>query len=572
MLENLKRLQSSLSAAQMATLAGALVAVIGIVLGSAYYLNRPDYTLLYSDLDAESASAVVERLKAANVPYELVDGGRAVRVASNRADEMRLDIASQGLPTSGRIGFEVFDRTQFGTTEFLEQVNYRRALEGELARTISTISEVSSARVHIALAKKSLFAGQSEQAKASVVLKLRSNKPLAESTIRGIAGLVSGSVEALRVENVVIVDTLGRPLLKNDQTAEASSGALREREHVLARELELQVVSLLEPVVGAGRVRVNVAAQLKAGTQEETEEQWDPETVVRSRQTSTDTTAAMAMQGGLAGARANLPANASTGQPAPAQATAVNNTGAPGTPATANGQQATAAAPPPGRMSETTNYEIGKRVVHRIEPSGQLARLSVAVILDNQAVTATNEQGETQTTAKPREADEVDRIRRLVSAAVGLDTERGDQLTVENIAFDTPTETVEPPPDTWTKVTRWTESNGANVINPIVVLILGLLAFFMVLRPMIRGVFGAPKSKMDVSGVQVAGAALAEGVRTVSDMQNEIEAQIDADLASKSASGNRRLPALARRIARQADNEPEQVAQVMRAWIAEGER
>jgi flagellar M-ring protein FliF len=551
-LENLKRLQSTLSTTQLVTLAAVLVAVVGTVLGSAYWLNRPDYTLLYSDLDAESASAVVERLKAADVPYELVDGGRAVRVAANRADEMRLDIAAQGLPTSGRIGFEVFDRTQFGTTEFLEQVNYRRALEGELARTISTIGEVASARVHIALAKKSLFAGQSEQAKASVVLKLRTNKPLAESTIRGIAGLVSGSVEALRTENVTIVDTLGRSLLRTDQGDEATTNALREREHVLARDLEMQVVSLLEPVVGSGRVRVNIAAQLNAGTQEETEEKWDPETVVRSRQTSTETSPTPSLQGGVAGARANLPPAASTAQPA------VVPVAAPVTPA--------------GRTSETTNFEIGKRTVHRIEPSGKLARLSVAVILDNQQVSQTDEQGQTTTSAKPREADEVERIRRLVSAAVGLDTDRGDQLTVENIAFDTPVEAVEAPPDTWTRVTRWTETSGPAVIKPIVFLLLVALAFFTVLRPMLRSVFG-PATKAAGEPMSVMGVPVGVGqLRTVADMQSEIEAQLDAELSGDESAGGKRLPALARRIAKKAEQEPEQVAQIMRAWLAEGER
>ena len=190
----------------------AFVGVVGIVVGSAYWVNAPTYTLLYADLDPESASAVVTKLKAANTPYLLEQGGRTVLVPASRVDELRLDLASQGLPTSGRIGFEIFDRTSFGTTEFLEHVNYRRALEGELARTIGTIGEVASARVHIALAKESLFAGAAEQSKASVVLKLRNNRPLAPSTIAGIAGLVAASVESLRPESVVIVDTFGRPL------------------------------------------------------------------------------------------------------------------------------------------------------------------------------------------------------------------------------------------------------------------------------------------------------------------------------------------------------------------------
>jgi len=152
MLERLKTLASSLTPAQQASLVGAFVAVVALVSGSAYLINRQDYVLLFSDLDAESAADVTDRLKTAKVPYQLADGGRSVRVPQNKADELRLDFASQGLPASGRIGFEIFDKLSFGATEFVEQVNFRRALEGEIARTISTISEVASARVHIAVA------------------------------------------------------------------------------------------------------------------------------------------------------------------------------------------------------------------------------------------------------------------------------------------------------------------------------------------------------------------------------------------------------------------------------------
>ncbi len=213
-LAHVKRLSTTLSAGQIASLIAAFVAVVGVVAGSAYWANAPSYTTLYRDLDPESAQAVIAKLKAANTPYVLDDGGSTLLVPAVRVDELRLDFASQGLPTAGRIGFEIFDRTSFGTTEFLEHVNYRRGLEGELARTISTIAEVASARVHIALAKDSLFTGTAEQAKASVVLKLRTSRPLSASTVAGIAGLVSSAVESLRPESVVIVDTFGRPLSK----------------------------------------------------------------------------------------------------------------------------------------------------------------------------------------------------------------------------------------------------------------------------------------------------------------------------------------------------------------------
>src|SRR4029079_17634903 len=210
------------------------------------------YSLLVADMDAETASSVVTKLKESKVAYQLGDGGRTISVPVERVDELRLQFASGGLPSAGRIGFEIFDRTAFGTTEFLEHVNYRRALEGELARTISTLSEVASARVHIAMAKDSLFISQSEAAKASVVLRLKNNRPLLPATVRGIAGLVAGSVESLRPESVVILDNYGRSLSKRAEKpeTESTSGLQLDRQQQLERDLSGRVIAMLEPVVG----------------------------------------------------------------------------------------------------------------------------------------------------------------------------------------------------------------------------------------------------------------------------------------------------------------------------------
>src|SRR5690606_22208645 len=278
------------------------------------WINAPDYVLLVADMDAETANSVVSRLKADEVPYRLEEGGRAVSVPAERVDELRLAFASDGLPSAGRIGFEIFDRTAFGTTEFLEHVNYRRALEGELARTIATMSEVASARVHIAMAKESLFVDRSEPAKASVVLRLRANRPLSPATVRGIAGLISSSVEGLRPESVVVLDHHGRPLNKpvDDGDPGGLNASQLDRQQQIERDLMTKVVSLLEPVVGPGRVRVNVSAYLKADSVQETAEIWDPNTVVRSRQTTTETGVAPLAAGGVAGARANQPPALST--------------------------------------------------------------------------------------------------------------------------------------------------------------------------------------------------------------------------------------------------------------------
>jgi flagellar M-ring protein FliF len=613
---HLKKLTASLTGGQVTGLVMVFVAVVGVVIASAYWISQPTYQLLVSDMDAETASSVVARLKAAKVKYELTDGGSSVRVPAERVDELRLQFASGGLPSAGRIGFEIFDKVAFGTTEFLEHVNYRRALEGELARTISTLSEVSSARVHIAMAKDSLFVDQAQPAKASVVLKLRDNRPLPPATARGIASLVASGVESLRPESVTILDTFGRPLTRpEDDGAAATAGLQFDRQQQIERDLAAKVVAMLEPVVGSGRVRVNVSAILKTETEESTEERFDPTVVLRSRQTSFEASTSAAVNGGVAGARANQPPALSTSTstppatsttvdtaatpattnasaagtgppPNPATPTttpttpATGNSTAPNTasPATTNAANTTGAPASAGRSedrplqtggpgvgntrsSETMNYEVGKLTRHVISPQGQLARLSVAVILDDERVQTKAADGAVTTTTKAWEPAGLQRVQNLVVAAVGLDQKRGDQLTVENISFEVPAEIEMPPPpgfsDTAMDLVR---THWPAALRGLAILLLASFAIFGVLRPLARraGTMAAVPA--------LPAAATAARLPTVQELEGAIESELDAK------AGPKRLPALTKRVAKLANDEPEQLARVVRGWIAEGDR
>lgn len=561
----LKKLTSTLSPRQVAGLAVVFVAVVGIVVGSAYWITSSTYALLAADLDAESAQSIVTKLKNDKVPYELGDGGRSIRVPSERVDELRLQLATDGLPSAGRIGFELFDKPAFGTTDLLEHVNYQRALEGELARTISTLTEVASARVHIVMPKDSLFADQAEEAKASVVLRLKGNKPIGAATARGIANLVAASVESLRPDSVVILDTYGRQLSRpSDDAADQPGGLQLDRQQQLEHDMSSKVVALLEPVVGDGRVRVNVSARLNADAEETTEERWDPTTVMRSHQTTTESDLHTVTQG-VAGARANLPPapsdpNAATGANNAANGAAANNN--------ANGA-ASAAAPtvPPvvavptgsNKNSEITNYEVSKLTTHRVSPRGQLARLSVAVILDDEHVTTKLPSGQVQVTTKPRSAAEIQRIQSLVAAAVGLDTTRGDQLTVENVAFDAvPDDSVPAPTAWWQPIRDTVRDNGLTLFRTLAIALLAVVAFFGVLRPMMR-------RATEIASPQVLPAPAPMGDRPPT--VQELEGQMAAAGADA-----RRLPSLSRQVARLANDEPEQLARIVRGWLAEEER
>jgi flagellar M-ring protein FliF len=567
---HLRKLVSTLSAGQIAGLVSVFVAVVSVVAGSAYWISQPTYQLLVADMDAETASAVVARLEDDNIPYQLGSGGRTVSVPAERIDTLRLQLASGGLPSAGRIGFEIFDRPAFGTTEFLEHVNYRRALEGELARTIGTLSEVSSARVHIAMARDSLFVDRDQPAKASVVLRLKNSGPLEVATAKAIANLVAGSVEALKPEAVVIVDTFGRPLTRGPEAEEAGlSSTQLERQRQIERDLTTRVVALLEPVVGDGRVRVNVAAHLNTEAVEETEESFDPASVVRSRQTMQETGASSRVAGGVSGARANQPPALSTALPngAPEDAndaaTAQTASAAAAAPAPAPAANTLTTNTSPGRTSETTNYEVGRTTRHTVSPQGALARLSVAVILDDERVTTKNADGTLATTTKPWEAEGKQRIHGLVAAAVGLDTERGDLLTVENIAFDVPQALPEPEP---TPVTQQAidvvKDYWPAAVRGVGIFALAAFALFGILRPLSRRLAGRAATP-----ALPAAAGPSARLPTIKEMENQIEAELSAATGQAG-----RLPVLTKRVAKLANDEPEQLARIVRGWISDEQR
>jgi flagellar M-ring protein FliF len=548
-LSRLKTLGGSLSVAQRTSLVAAFVTVVGLVAGSGYLLNRPTYVLLFSDLDAEAASSVVGRLKALKVTYQLGDGGRTVRVPETRVDELRLEFAAQGMPSNGRIGFEIFDKISFGATEFIEQVNFRRALEGEIARTISTIGEVSSARVHIATAKSSLFESRERPATASVVLKLRGSRPLASSTIQGITGLVAAAVEGLRPEAVVVLDSYGRMLSKQGEPADSPAGGpSMERQLVLERDMTSKLVTLLEPVVGEGRVRVNVAVRLNNQSEEQTEERWDPTTaVVRGRQVQSDTSVLPSAGGGVAGARANLPDAA---KPAPDPVKPPESRMA-------------------GRSAETTNYEISRLTRHTIKPNGEIARLSVAVILDDEPVTSKAKDGTIARKNTPRTHEELQKIQGLVSAAVGLDATRGDQLTVENVSFDDrPSLEDMPEQSFWQRYSPQLIDAG----RVVTVFVFGLMAFLMIVRPLMSRVL-VPLTAEPVPVAALPGGDLNRGTRppTVEELEGAIEAELDAAAAAK-AVDQRKVPVLSRRVGALTQKQPDHAAQLVRAWIQEDRR
>lgn len=408
--ERWNALRAAWTAASLQTRVGVISVVALLAAGAILYAargNDPSYDVLFANLSTEDAARIVERLRDEHVPYRLGEDGRSVMVPSDRVHETRLSLAGQGLPSGGGVGFEIFDQQRFGESEFAEQVQYRRALEGELARTIRSIAGVESARVHLVLPQRTLFGSTESHATASVALRLRTGFTLREEQVHGIVHLVASSVRELSPEDVTLVDGEGRPLTEgaNEETEGAEDAEELRRRVERARQRTIQ--DLLDATLGPGVAYATVAADVTFTREERVEETYDPDRVAtRSFQiTSEGGDAAAAGTQGVPGAVSALPGGAA------AEPTAGSTSAG-------------------GRRSEVRNFEITKVVRRAVEPVGRITRLSVAVMVDGRM----EGDGDARHFV-PRNSGELDQIRAVVSSAAGLQTERGDVVTVESVPF-----------------------------------------------------------------------------------------------------------------------------------------
>src|SRR5881398_636458 len=372
-----------------------------VVLALAWWVEQPFYRPLFTNLAEQDASAIVEALGAERVPFRLEDGGRAILVPAERLYELRLALASRGLPEGGGVGFELFDRQTLGQTDFLQRLNYQRALQGELGRTISRLGGVESARAHLALPERSLFVGEDRRPSASVVVKLAPGRALSAAQVDGIVHLVAASVEGLAADGVTVVDQGGRMLTTN-RRGDETGGAL-EMQTSIERKLAERVESMLAAVVGRDKAVARVAATLDFARVERTEETYDPErTALRTQRTTREQTTGARAGGGAPGVRSNL-----TNDPA-------------------------ATTEPKGRRDESQSYEVSKVVSHTVAPAGVVKQLSVAVLIDGTYTVAGAARKFT-----PRPAEELERLKELVKNAVGFSEQRGDRIELTSAPFQT---------------------------------------------------------------------------------------------------------------------------------------
>ena len=541
MIERLKQLVNflpahvrELSPGRLFILLGLLGIVVAVGTVSLLWMSGgSEQQVLYSQLSMEDAAAVTTKLREMNIPYTIKGDGTTILVPSTIVYDTRLRLATAGLPQGGGVGFEVFDQRTFGMTEFMQKLNYQRALQGELARTITQLAAVQSARVHIVLPEKSLFVSQQQRTTASVVLKLLPNRRLTPEQIRGITHLVSSSVEGLQLADVTIVDMHGNILSRAEENATflSRTEAQLSYQQTLEQGLERRVQSLLERAVGEGKVTVRVSATLDFQHSERTEERFDADNpAIRSEQRNKEEGSGQGFWAvGVPGVRSNVD----------------------GAPQEAEKDKARAVT---SRQSETINYELSKMVSKIVAPSGEVKHLSVAVLVDGSYQTGPKNGARTYV---PRTPEELAKYREVVKSAIGYNETRGDRVEVANIPFETQ-DTVE---ESLARETQ--QAFLLHVGRYVLYALLGVLFFLFLVRPLVRWATGTDDRRVVETALPRTVQEL-EADMGVAGMLPEGEAGAGLALPIIGQSSGQELRT---QIAEFVRTEPERAAEVLRLWL-----
>jgi flagellar M-ring protein FliF len=492
---------------------GTVLCALALWLFTAW-LGKPKFTTLYSGLKPSDAQALAARLSAKNIPYELSPDGSGLAVPVDQLDASRLETASEGLPRNARLGFELFDTPNWTGSDFTEKVNYQRALEGELERTLQSVSEVEAVRVHLVLPRDSVFSEDEHAAKAAVLLKTRGGA-LSERARVAIPQLVASAVEGLRPENVTVVDAESDTPLLHGQGSDAAEGAADQ-------QLEKDLLRTLEPVVGSEHVRASVHVDYDLSASDDTDEVYDPKNVVLMTQQKSEDTAGGALPAGVVGTASNLPGAS------PAKA--------------ASGSGDSQAS-----RSESETYAVSKSVRHTNQPPGRIKRITAAVLVDDVV------SGDAaHSSRQKRTPEELKQIEQLAAAAIGIDPQRGDVISVENLSFQAkPVEKVMPP--TRMETARKLVFEWLGLLRYASILALFMIVYFLMLRPVKRQLLTALRDLPSRIAASNAAATAAAG-----------EVALPAG-----AEQGRRATTLRKQLAEKVKSEPETATRLVEGWIRE---
>lgn len=539
-LEWVNRLRANPKIPLMVASAAAVAVLVAMVL----WAKSPDYRTLFSNLSDQDGGAIVTQLTQMNVPYRFADNGGALEVPADKVHELRLRLAQLGLPKGGSVGFELLDQEKFGISQFSEQVNYQRALEGELARTIETLGPVKSARVHLAMPKPSLFVREQKSPSASITVNLEPGRALDEGQISAVVHLVSSAVAGLPPGNVTLVDQGGHLLTQSNTSARDLNDAQLKYAADVEGRVQRRIEAILGPIVGNGNVHAQVTAQINFDNKEQTDEQYRPngdasQAAVRSRQVSESDQVGSPYPGGVPGALSNTPAPAPSAPISTPPANQANGQTA------ANRNTTTTTGPRNTQRNETSNYELDRTIMHTKKNVGDVQRLSVAVVV--------NYRNLPDGKPLPLTNDQMKQIEDLTREAMGFSTTRGDTLNVVNSPFNDTDES-------GGELPFWKQQSFIDQLMTAGRWLLVLIVAWLLWRKAVK-----PQLKRR----EAIALATAEQVKVQQETQEAVEVRLSKDEQTQQRRANQRLSAevMSQRIREMSDNDPRVVALVIRQWM-----
>jgi flagellar M-ring protein FliF len=527
----------SLGAARIAAMAAVTVALVGFFAFVILRVTAPQMTPLFTDLSLEDSTAIVKELERQGVPYELRNDGGIVLAPKDKVPRLRMSLAEGGLPKGGGVGYEIFDKSDaLGATSFVQNINHLRALEGELARTISSLDRVQAARVHLVLPERPLFSRETPEASASIVLKVRGM--LEPQQVNAIRHLTASAVTGLKPERVSIVDETGRLLADGAKATEPGGANSDDRQIAYERRLRDQVESIVSSVVGPGHAKVQLTADFDFNRVTQTSEKFDPEgRVMRSSQTREESSATSDSKQGQVTVGNALP-------------------GAPPTPDANTPRDQTK------KSEEVVNYEISKSTKTEVSEGGRVNRISVAVLVDGNY--SKNDKGEA--VYQPRDKDEIDHISALVRSAIGFDQKRGDQVEVVNLRFaEIPTNII-PEPTGLMAYLQFTKDDIMHWAEELVMVLLAVVVLLMVVRPLVNRII-APEGAADAAlAAGDARAAIAGGVNPgdIKPLPSATAKMIDVAQVQGQVHAQS-----VQKVGELADKNPTEAVSIIRSWLHE---
>ncbi|WP_027532551.1 flagellar basal-body MS-ring/collar protein FliF [Bradyrhizobium sp. WSM3983] len=519
---------------------GAMIAVTAALVGFfAFVIMRvttPQMTTLFTDLSVEDSSGIIKDLERQGIQFELRNEGSIIMVPKDKVTRLRMKLAEGGLPKGGGIGYEVFDKSDaLGTTSFVQNINHLRALEGELARTIRAIDRIQAARVHLVLPERPLFAREAPEPSASIVVRVRGS--LEAQQIRAIRHLVASAVNGLKPQRVSIVDEAGQ-LLADGAATDPEQAVGDERRTAFEKRIRKQVEDIVSSVVGSGRARVQLSADFDFNKVTQTSDKFDPEgRVLRSSQTREEQSMT-ADNNGQVTVNNELPGQQQNSGPA--------------------------AKDQSKKTEETNNYEISRTTKTEVTEAGRVNRISVAVLVDG--IYTKNDKGELAYTDRTKE--QLDRIATLVRSAIGFDQKRGDQVEVVNLRFaDAPSTAPITEPSGFLGMLQFTKDDVMYFVELGVMMLLGLVVMFMVIRPLVKRILASDEVAAAISGV-LAGPAASDEAAPAASGQALLPSGAASAIDVATIQGQVHAQSV-HRVGELAERNPNETVAIIRQWLTE---